>query len=329
MKSIPNVAFAVLALSLVPLSNAFCQVPPPPLCDPVTPGTMIVLDNRKTHYGEIYRLAGQGQNDASAALPAPTFKSKPTKGAVTRDQLISYAVTKNGTQFYITKNASGRIYVVTKGGQPQPYYSHAQKQSHYLPDVVVDDKGGLYFTEKILITDNKGHRTWGRDGKIFKLSSGGSPGSPELFCTIHAEDLGGQGKITGNPNDPNAVSTSERLKVWGGEFCFGRTETGAIDTDTLYICSVYIVPSAIYCLKKQNGEWSKPDLVFYNQNGGIHGLIMAGPSECYFFGDIDGPKGEPQKVYKLINWKNPQPVLTPAKPNYNGGLGRKLVIVPN
>ena len=318
---------ATIVLALI-VSNTHGEEPWPPLSDSVSSGTLIVLGNRETFYLDCgSQSAAANPGEAAADKAMPHFDSKRTKGPVSRDALMSYALSRSGTQYYTLKNA-GPIYsanVAKKPVQPKVFFQKTTQGPMW--DIALDGDENLYFAEMQTGPDplKKSRQVWGlADGRIYKMSTlSGGAATPELFCTIHPADLDVKSDITGG----QMLFRKEYVDAWMGDFTFGRTESGAIDPNTLFVCTGYY-PAGIFRLKRVGDQWSKPEQMFFNR-GPVRGLLMVGPSECYFYGSANPPsKDEPLRIYRLIDWKELKPVLTPPKPDFGGGTTRKLAIAP-
>jgi hypothetical protein len=176
------------------------------------------------------------------------------------------AITRDGGHYYVCKN---RFDIVRDDHKSQEaVFKHAT----YVRHVALDDADNLYFSE------SSGAR---EDGKIYRLvpAAGGGAAKADLLCTVGLADVGS----------------------WSGDFAFGRTNDGKLDTDTLYLGSGNQVPSSIYRMIRKAGTWNKPERVF-DANMPINGLVMTGPGEGYF---VSG-----NQVYQLTDLRKLKSVLT-------------------
>jgi hypothetical protein len=142
----------------------------------------------------------------------------------------------------------------------------------YVRDLALDDGDNLYFSEATGA---------GADGKIYRVvpATEQAPAKAELVCTVRLQDIGS----------------------WAGDFAFARTDSGALDTDTLYLSSGNQVPSSIFRMARKAGAWGKPERVFGAEMS-ISGLVLASPQEAYF---VSG-----NQVFSVVGMQKMKAVLT-------------------
>jgi hypothetical protein len=176
------------------------------------------------------------------------------------------AITRDGRHYFVCKNRFDIVHDDHKG--EEAVFKHAT----YVRHVALDDADNLYFSEASGAREN---------GKIYRLvpAAGGGAAKADPVCTVALADIG----------------------YWGGDFAFGRTNDGKLDTDTLYVSSGNLTPASIYRMTRKAGTWSKPERVFGAEMR-IEGLVMTGPGEGYFVSR--------NQVYQLTDLRRLKSVLT-------------------
>jgi hypothetical protein len=184
--------------------------------------------------------------------------------------VYDFTVARNGQQFY--HNAYSIIQV--DKSRESKFFTH----NTLVRDLVLDDSDNVYFSEA---TEGLG------DGKIYRvqLAKGDTAATAELVCAIPLRHMGIR----------NAGGS------WAGNFAFGRTANGGLDTDTLYLSSGNQVPAAIFRMTRKDGEWGKPQQVFEAERE-IKGLVFTEPGVAFFVSD--------NQVFRLTDLKKAEAVLT-------------------
>jgi hypothetical protein len=232
-----------------------------PSAAPAKPGTLIVLGQGIANADEPPPSLGYAW-DRKAENPPLLFSRR---SLLVRD-MHALAYTRDGVPYYL----SGNQFVIVRADKDgeEVFFTH----STYVRDLALDDRGNLYFSEA---------SGAGRDGKVYRVvpDAGAAPATAVLVCTVRLQDVG----------------------FWAGDFAFGRTADGGLDTDTLYLSSGNQIPASLYRMTQKDGAWSKPERLFGAQTT-ISGLVLTGPREAYY---VSG-----NRVFRLTDFRKLQAVLT-------------------
>lgn len=191
-----------------------------------------------------------------------------------REAVHNLVIAAGGRQFYSNYNQFSILTANNAHEEESLFF----KNDTYVRHLVLDGDNSLYFSTST---------GTGGDGHIFKIHGGwdGVPASADPFYTVQLRELADVGGMS----------------YWGGPFAFGRNAAGGIDTNTLYIASGTSVPACIYRTRRENGEWSKIERVYFTEKP-INALLPTGPNDTYFVSE--------SKVYRLTNWGSEQEVLS-------------------
>jgi hypothetical protein len=238
------------------------------------PGTMIVLGDTESDHAKAHTLA-YAWDGKSRRTPKLFRWRSDLAGCIT-----TFALGHDGRQYY--SGAYGKLIVRADSDGEKCIYTHRTR----VQDLVLDDDDNVYFSEA---------RGTAGDGKIYrlKLAEGGAAATAELVCTVPLE------KMQPDPGNPT-------FRFWAGNFAFGRTAKGQVDTDTLYLSSGNTV-GAIFRITRKKGEWSDPTKVF--QFGPMMlGLVFTSPHTAYF--------ASYKHVYKLTDLRKAEVVLNLPDPHW-------------
>jgi hypothetical protein len=178
--------------------------------------------------------------------------------------LHALAVSRDGRQFYLCRNRFA-IVRADKVGETT-FFTHTT----YVRDLALDDEDNVYFSEATGA---------GGDGKLYRVVPAAGAAKTDLVYTVRLADVG----------------------YWAGNFAFGRTAGGGLDTDALYLSSGNRVPASVYRVTRKAGAWGKPEELFSAPTP-ISGLVLTGPREAYF---VSG-----NRVYRLADLRKAEAVLT-------------------
>jgi serine/threonine protein kinase len=187
-------------------------------------------------------------------------------------EVDAFVVDRKNQEYYVLANTT----TIVKAGKDGAalFYQHTT----YVRDLALDDDDQVYFSES---------RGSGGDGKIYLVHPprGSTAANITLFCTARLQDLG----------------------HWGGNFAFGRTPKGGLDTDTLYLSSAggagggRPAESSVYRLKRKGDSWGSAELVFTSDTP-IGGLMFVDPRAGYY---VSG-----NRVFRLTEQQGGEVVLT-------------------
>ena len=216
--------------------------------------------------GEAKANGGQRESlgyawDRKAEKPALLFSQR----SLLVGDLHALAYARDGRRYYLCRNRFAIVRADPDG--ERAFFTHHT----YVRDLALDDRGDVYFSEA---------SGAGRDGKVYRVvpAADAAPAAV-LVCTVRLQDVG----------------------YWAGDFAFGRTVDGGLDTDTLYLSSGNLVPASIYRMTQKDGAWGKPERLFSDKMS-ISGLVLTGPREAYF---VSG-----NRVFRLADFREAQVVLT-------------------
>jgi hypothetical protein len=180
--------------------------------------------------------------------------------------LHALAYARDGGSYYLCRN---RFVIVREGNDgEEAFFTHHT----YVRDLTLDDQGDVYFSEA---------SGAGGDGKVYRVvpAADAVPATAVQVCTVRRQDVG----------------------YWAGDFAFGRTAAGGLDTDTLYLSSGNQIPASIYRMTREDGVWGMPERLFGAEMS-IGGLVLTGPREAYF---VSG-----NQVFRLADFQKAQVVWT-------------------
>jgi hypothetical protein len=257
----------IFCLPAVALCLAFAPAPAPkdlvPVAPPEKPESLLVLGCDKLFRHDSHSLGWAW--DRKSKNPPLLFKRR----SRVVGELHAYASSRKhpGRNYYLCAN---RFEVIQEDGNGEMVLF---KHTTYVRDLGLDEEDNVHFSEATGA---------GGDGKIYRIKPGKGRGgaTAELVCTVPIRDLGG---------------------FWAGNFAFGRTEKGALDTSTLYLSSGNMIPSSLYRMTRKNGSWGKPERLF-GATTTIMGLVVTSPNELYYVSD--------KQVLRLTDFKTLKSVLT-------------------
>lgn len=249
------------------------------------PGMILITGQQPAPAGQPFELRWLVYAwDGKAKRPPLLFRKQRPKGLF--NDVTAFAVARNGQQYYASCDNNEIRQADKDGANEKVFFTHKT----YVRDLALDDDDNVYFSEYISHID-KGRG----NGYIYRIrpAKGKAAATAERFCTVHVQDM----KIPdGNPDH-----------FWLGNFAFARDAKSGVDTNTLYLSSGNVSPAAIFRMRRQDGEWGKPERVFTDR-GCICGLMFVTSRDAYFVRTW-GAHGVNQ-LFRLTDLKKAEAVLT-------------------